>query len=92
MEPGRGGGVLTGHSVLFLPARIALTSAILSFFVRFATEGTVMGGSFGTVSLATVVVALAILAVLVSVFTTGVAGGEGGGGGDVSAVGAGGTF
>jgi hypothetical protein len=73
MDPGSGGGVFTGHSVLFLPARMALTSAILSFFVRFATEGTVMGGSFGVVSFATVLVVLAVLEAVVSVFTTGAA-------------------
>lgn len=52
MEPGNGAGVFTGQSVLFLPARMALMSAMLSFFVRFATDGTVIGGSFGTVSFA----------------------------------------
>lgn len=50
MDPGSGAGVFTGQSVLFLPARMALMSAMLSFFVRFATEGTVMGGSFGALS------------------------------------------
>lgn len=71
MEPGSGGGVFTGHIVLFLPARIALTSAILSFRVRFATEGTVMGGSFGRESFVTVA---AVLEAVVSGFAVPVAG------------------
>jgi len=50
MDPGKGGGVFTGQSVDFFPARMALTSAMLSFRVRFATDGTVMGGSFGALS------------------------------------------
>src|SRR5687768_16497503 len=50
IEPGSGGGLLTGESVLFRPARMALTSAMLSLRVRLATDGTVIGGSFTTVS------------------------------------------
>jgi len=79
MEPGSGGGVFTGHIVLFLPARIALTSAMLSFLVRFATEGTVMGGSFGAESFATApappasFASPAVLAAVVSVVAVGVA-------------------
>jgi len=57
MEPGNGAGVFTGQSVLFLPARMALMSAMLSFFVRFATDGTVMGGSLGAVSFAAIAMA-----------------------------------
>jgi hypothetical protein len=45
MEPGSGGGVLTGQLVFFNPAVTALTSARLSFLVRPFTDGTVTGGS-----------------------------------------------
>src|SRR5687768_8352206 len=64
IDPGRGGGVFTGQSVLFRPARIALTSAILSFRVRLATDGTVIGGSFGTESLMVATVLDAVVSVL----------------------------
>ena len=46
IDPGSGAAVFTGQSVLFIPAFIALTNAMLSFFVRPETEGTVIGGSF----------------------------------------------
>ena len=65
IEPGSGGGVFTGHSVLFFPARTALTRAMLSFRVRPATDGTVMGGSFGAESVA--VAAATVLAVAAGV-------------------------
>lgn len=58
IEPGNGAGVLTGQSALFLPARIALMRAMLSFLVRPATDGTVIGGSLGVVSAAIVAVVL----------------------------------
>src|SRR6478752_4974800 len=45
IDPGRGGAVFTGQRVLFIPALIALTSAMLSFLVRPGTDGTVIGGS-----------------------------------------------
>jgi len=46
MEPGSGGGVLTGQSVFFIPTLTAFTSSRLSLFVRPFTVGTVIGGSF----------------------------------------------
>src|SRR3954470_2759809 len=45
IEPGSGGGVRTGHAVLFIPALTAITSAMLSFLVRPFIVGTVIGGS-----------------------------------------------
>ncbi len=67
IEPGSGGGVFTGQSVLFRPARMALTSAMLSLRVRFATDGTVIGGSFTTVSF----MVATVLDEVISVPTTG---------------------
>ena len=58
IDPGSGAGVFTGQRVLFLPARMALTRAMLSFFVLPLTDGTVIGGSFGAESLATAAVVL----------------------------------
>src|SRR3990170_1758425 len=57
IEPGSGGGIFTGQRVLFFPARIALTRAMLSLRVRPATEGTVIGGSLGAESFAAVLTA-----------------------------------
>src|SRR5687768_5395992 len=72
IEPGRGGGVFTGQSVLFLPARIALMRAMLSFLVRPATDGTVIGGSFGVVSAAIAFVLDAFVAGAIGVTVVGV--------------------
>src|SRR5438874_13054942 len=44
IDPGSGAGVLTGHRVSFIPARIAATSARLSFLLRPGTDGTVIEG------------------------------------------------
>jgi hypothetical protein len=44
MDPGSGAAVFTGQRVLFIPALIALTKAMLSFLVRPGTDGTVIGG------------------------------------------------
>lgn len=71
MEPGRGAGIFTGQSVLFFPARIALMRAMLSFLVRPATDGTVIGGSFGVVSAASVALVLDAV-VTAGVITAGV--------------------
>src|SRR5437868_15334762 len=51
MASGSGGAVCTGQAVLCIPARTALTRAMLSFFVRPLTVGTVSGGSFDVESL-----------------------------------------
>src|SRR5687767_8634706 len=48
IEPGSGGGVLTGHRVSFIPARTAATRARLSFLLRPGTEGTVIATFAGT--------------------------------------------
>jgi hypothetical protein len=46
IDPGSGGAVFTGQSLFLRPAFTAITSAMLSFFVRPFTVGTVIGGSF----------------------------------------------
>lgn len=44
IDPGNGAAVFTGHRVSLIPARIAATSARLSFLLRPGTDGTVIEG------------------------------------------------
>jgi hypothetical protein len=77
MDPGSGAAVLTGQRVLFIPALMALTKAMLSFLVRPGTDGTVIGGALAvsvpeaTVELDAVVVP-APIGVVEAVATAGV--------------------
>src|SRR5687767_249266 len=72
MEPGSGGGVLTGQRVSFIPARIAATRARLSFLLRLGTVGTVIAAvGRGMVPLITADALRAAAVPIVSVTDTG---------------------